>query len=60
MKTMRADIIEYWNFVKSKYPNAVLDYWFGTGELIFYKTPERENPSTCYKKNGVMVIEDDF
>ena len=63
MTIKRTKLEEYMAFVKKKYPDFVIDYWFEHGELLFWKRPEDVNtrePSSCYKKNGKLVIEDEF
>ena len=54
------NVNEVWRAVQEKYPDAVFEYWFSTGELIFYKHKNAENPSSCYVKDGKLTFTDDF
>ena len=64
MTIKRTDINEYTDYVKSIYPEMVVDYWFQHGELIFYKTQydfdHMKDVMSCYKKDGKFVIVDEF
>jgi len=54
------NVNEAWKYVRSVFPEAVFDYWYSHGELIFYRTPTAETPSACYMKDGKLTIEHDF
>ena len=52
-----------WSRVIEKYPEAIFEYWFHTGELIFYKNKTAEDnltPTSCYMKDGKLTFTDDF
>lgn len=60
----RENVNAYWQVVTEKYPDAVFDFWYSTGELHFYKCLEDKRNGadvcSCYKEDGVFVFHDDF
>ena len=63
MDNKKKTVNDYWHHVKGIYPNAVFDYWFEHGELIFYKNQYMEihgNPLACVIRNGKYVIVEEF
>ena len=50
----------YWQYIIERFPDAVFDFWYSSGELIFYTSRLAENPSSCYMLNGKLTIEHSF
>ena len=50
---MEQDVNKYWDFVKSKYPDARFVRWFEDGELHFYPDGKSErdqkNLGSCFR-----------
>lgn len=54
---------EFIDYVKSIYPNMIVDYWFEWGELHFYKSEYHSLHGECYaciKRGGKFIILTDF
>ena len=62
MRIARNDVNEYIDFVKAKYPEAQIDFWFEHGELLFYKNPQADvmKPCCCIKRDGKFEIIEEF
>ena len=61
----RENINEYWSAVKEKYPDAVFDFWYHSGELHFYKnyadSINGNEVSSCWKNaDGFFCFNDEF
>ena len=54
---------ELLDYIRELYPDAIIEYQFSSGEVIFYKNPGAEDrmaPSSCYRCHGQIIITDDF
>lgn len=60
MKSTKPNVNAYWGYVITKYPNAVFDFWYSTGELLFYPHAKAEHPYSCIIKDGKFTILYDF
>lgn len=60
----RENVNAYWEAVTNKYPDAVFEFWYSSGELHFYKNPTSkangEDVCSCYKVDGMFTFKEDF
>ena len=59
---MKANEQEYIDYVKTLYPNMIVDFWYSHGELHFYpsENSDPERVHACVRVDGKFIIKDEF
>ena len=59
-KHLEPDVNRFWEFVKTKYPDARFVRWFPDGELHFWpdgKSEKKgENLGSCYRQDNAALV----
>lgn len=53
---MKENYQAYWRYIRTIYPNAVMDYFLPAGEQVFYPTPDAKAPLACVWRKGKFHI----